>query len=71
MDMTTQDFDPCDLADEMLRLLHSRGLTPEEAAMVLTIGLASLVMPTQENRETVVRNLRRVMARMDGPRVLN
>ena len=55
------------LADEILRLLQSRGCTPERAAMVLTIALASLAMG--RNQEAAVHNLRKIMAEMeeDGP----
>jgi hypothetical protein len=63
----TDDLDLPDLADEVLRTLQGRGCTPESAAMVLTIALASLAMGG--NQELAVRNLRKIMAKMeeDGP----
>jgi len=67
--MTTQDLNLGDLADEMLRLLQSRGCTPETAAKALTLALAALAMPV--NRDNVVGNLRRVMARMARLKALN
>jgi hypothetical protein len=65
--MTDRELDLTDLADEILRLLQSRGCTPEGAAMVLTVALASLAMGG--NQERAVQNLRRIMAGMekDGP----
>ena len=63
----TDDLDLTDLADEVLRTLQGRGCTPERAAMVLTIALASLAMGG--NQELAVHQLRSVMAQMekDGP----